>query len=161
MTKAVLTTFFLLALCLDAVAPQAAAQTRARLRKPAASSKSAAASDAPAYPLSDGQKRAIQSILAKSKVEGVALGLLGAQAAKAFDENVLADAPAGAEDERTTKQLLDSLAGLARLRLQAIKDVVALLTPEQRRLLRAEMSKPGTPTALLDVLPRVFKLPQE
>jgi hypothetical protein len=38
---------------------------------------------------------------------------------------------------------------------------VALLTPEQKRLLREEMSKPGTPTALLDVLKRVFKLPEE
>ncbi len=161
MTKVVLTKIFLLALCLNAVAPRALAQTRARVRKPAASSKSAAASDAPAYPLSDEQRRAIQSILTKSKLAGVPLALLGAQAAKAFDENVLAETSDAAADERATKQLLDSLAGVANLRLQTIRDVVALLTPEQKRLLRAEMSKPGTPTALLDVLSRVFKLSQE
>lgn len=161
MTKVVLTKLFLLALCLNAVAPRASAQTRARVPRRVAAPKPAAAADAPAYPLSEGQKSAIRSILSKAKLEAVPLALLGAQAAKAFDENVLAEAPAAAEDERTTKQLLDSLAGVANLRLQTIRDVVALLTPEQKRLLRAEMSKPGTPTALLDVLARVFKLPQE
>jgi hypothetical protein len=159
MTRAGLTTIFFFTLCLGAAAVPAAAQSRGRVRKAAPAAPQTAA--APAYPLSDEQGRAIQSILTKSKAAGVALGLMGAQAAQAFDENVLAEAPAAASDERATKQLLDSLAGLAKLRLQAIRDVVALLTPEQRRLLRAEMSKPGTPTALLDVLPRVFKLPQE
>jgi hypothetical protein len=162
MTRARLTTTFFFALCLGAAAAPAEAQTRGRARKTAAAApQQAVAAVAPAFPLSDEQRRAIQSILTKSKAEGVVLGLVGAQAAKGFDENVLADAPAGAEDERTTKQLLDSLAGLASLRLQTIRDVVALLTPEQKRLLRAEMSKPGAPTALLEVLSRVFKLPQE
>ena len=160
MTRARVTIIFLFALCLCAAA-QASAQTRARARKAAPAAPKTAAADAPAYPLSEEQKGAIRSILTKSKLEGAALALLGAQAAKEFDENVLADAPDAAADGRTTKQLLDSLEGVARLRLQTIKDVVALLTPEQRRLLRAEMSKPGTPTALLEVLSRVFGLPQE
>jgi hypothetical protein len=162
MTRVRLTTIFFFALCVGVTAAQTTAQTRGRTRrsKPAAP-KTAAATDAPAYPLSEEQKSAIRSILTKAKLEAVPLGLLGAQAAKAFDENVLADAPTAAEDERTTRQLLGSLAGVANLRLQTIRDVVALLTPEQRRLLRAEMSKPDTPTALLDVLSRVFKLPQE
>ncbi|MBV8857597.1 MAG: Spy/CpxP family protein refolding chaperone [Acidobacteria bacterium] len=163
MTRARLTTIIFFALCLAVAAGQASAQTRGRARsaKPAAAPQNAAATDAPAYPLSEEQKRAIRSILAKAKLEAAPLALLGAQAAKAFDENILAEAPAAAEDERTTKQLLDSLAGVANLRLQTIRDVVALLTPEQKRLLRAEMSKPDTPTSLLDVLSRVFKLPQE
>ncbi|MFL6255788.1 MAG: hypothetical protein ACJ74T_12315 [Pyrinomonadaceae bacterium] len=160
MTKNVPAKLFLLALCLAGAATQTQAQTRSRapVRKAAAVAPKA---DALAYPLSDEQKRAIQSILAKSKLVGAPLALLGAEGAKEFDENVLAESPDAALDERATKQLLDSLAGVARLRLQTIKDVVALLTPEQKRLLRAEMSKPGTPTALLEVLARVFKLPQE
>lgn len=163
MTRARLTTIFFFMLCLNVAAVPAAAQSRrGRVRRAApAATATTAAADAPAYPLSDEQQRSIQSILTKSKAAGVALGLLGAQAALGFDENVLAEAPDAAADERATKQLLDSLAGLAKLRLQTIRDVVALLTPEQKRLLRAEMSKPGTPTALLDVLSRVFKLPQE
>jgi hypothetical protein len=160
MTRAGLTTIFLCALCLNVAAVQTAAQSRGRVRKAAPHASKTTAADAPAYPLSEGQQSAIRSILSKSTLEG-ALLLLGAQAAKGFDENVLADAPDAAADERATKQLLDSLGGVAKLRLQTIRDVVALLTPEQRRLLRAEMSKPGTPTALLDVLARVFKLPQE
>jgi hypothetical protein len=162
MTRAGLTTIFFFALCLGGVGAQTAAQPRGRARQTTASApKKTAAADAPAYPLSEEQKRAIQSILTKAKLEAVPLGLLGAAGAKEFDENVLAQAPDAAADERTTKQLLDSLAGVARLRLQTIRDVVALLTPEQKRLLRAEMSKPDTPTALLEVLSRVFKLPQE
>ena len=162
MTKTVLTKLFFLALCLAGAATHTQAQTRARSRAPVRKTASGAPkADAPAYPLNDEQKRAIQSILTKSKLEGVPLALLGAQAAKEFDENVLAEAPDAASDERATNKLLNSLAGVAKLRLQTIRDVVALLTPEQKRLLRAEMSKPDTPTALLDVLSRVFKLKQE
>lgn len=162
MTRARLTTIFFFALCLNVAAVQAAAQTRGHARKgrPVVP-KTTAGAGAPAYPLSDGQKSAIRSIVSKSKLEGAALALLGAQAAKAFDENLLSENPDAAADERTTRQLLDSLAGVAKLRLQTVRDVVALLTPEQRGLLRAEMSKPGTPPELLDVLARVFKLPQE
>lgn len=160
MTRARLTAIlFFFTLCLNVAAVPASAQSRGRARK--ATPPVAPKPSAPAYPLSEEQKSAIRSILTKSKLEGAVLALLGAQAAKEFDENVLAEAPAAASDERATKQLLDALAGVARLRLQTIRDVVALLTPEQKRLLRAEMSKPGTPTALLDVLSRVFKLPQE
>jgi hypothetical protein len=163
MTKDVLTKLFFLALCLAGAATQTPAQaTRARGRAPVRKAAPAAPkADAPAYPLSDEQRRAIQSVLSKAKLEAVPLGLLGAQGAKEFDENVLAESPDAAADERTTNQLLNALAGVARLRLQTIRDVVALLTPEQKRLLRAEMSKPGTPTALLEVLARVFQLPQE
>lgn len=136
-------------------------KTKARARvKPAAAAKTEAA-DAPKYPLSDEQKRAIQSIIAKSKAEGAVLGLAGAQGAKEFDDNVLSETPSADADAKAAKRLLDSLAGLAELRLEAIREVVALLKPEQKRLLREEMSKPGAPAALLDVLRRVFKLPEE
>lgn len=157
MNKFGLATLFLFALCLNVTATQA--QTRAHRRR--AAPKSNASAPAPAHPLSEEQRRAIQSILTKSKLEGVPLALLGAAGAKEFDENILAETPDAAADEKATGRLLSSLAGVARLRLQTIRDVVALLTPEQKRLLRAEMSKPGTPTALLEVLARVFQLPQE
>jgi hypothetical protein len=143
----------------------ASAQTRkTKARAPRVKTAAAARAeptDAPKYPLSDEQKRAIQSLLAKGKVEGAVLGLAGVQGAKEFDENVLSETPGAEADAKATKRLLDSLAGLAELRLELIREVVALLTPEQKRLLRDEMSKPGAPTALLDVLKRVFKLPEE
>lgn len=142
----------------------ASAQTRktgARARVKTADAAKAAVADAPKYPLSEEQKRAIHSIIAKSKAEGAVLGLAGAQGAKEFDENILSESPSTEADAKATKRLLDALAGVAELRLEAIREVVALLTPEQKRLLREEMSKPGTPTALLDVLKRVFKLPEE
>ena len=142
----------------------ASAQTRkkaARTRAKPVAVRKAEVSDAPKYPLSDEQKRAIQSIIGKSKAEGVVIGLAGAQAAKEFDDNVLSETPGADADAKAAKRLLDSLAGLAELRLETIREVVALLTPEQKRLLREEMSKPGAPAALLDVLRRVFKLPEE
>ncbi len=149
------------------VACGASAQTRksnsraqARVKTTAAAAKAGVA-DAPKYPLSEEQKRAIHSIIAKSKAEGAVLGLAGAQGAKEFDENVLSESPNTEADAKATKKLLDALAGVAELRLEAVREVVALLTPEQKRMLREEMSKPGTPTALLDVLKRVFKLPEE
>jgi Spy/CpxP family protein refolding chaperone len=117
--------------------------------------------DATKYPLSDEQRRAIRSILTKSKLAGVPLALMGAQGAKEFDENVLSEKPDAEADKRAGKKLSDGLAALAALRLQTIRDVVALLTPEQKQLLRAEMSKPGAPSALLEVLARVFNLPEE
>lgn len=141
----------------------ASAQTRktARSRVKTTAAAKAKPTDAPKYPLSEEQKRAIHSILAKSKVEGAVLGLAGVQGAKEFDENVLSETPSAESDRKATRRLLDSLAGLAELRLETIREVVALLTPEQKRLLRDEMSKPGAPTALLEVLARVFKLPEE
>jgi hypothetical protein len=142
----------------------ASAQTRgtkARARVKTADAVKAGVADAPKYPLSEEQKRAIHSIIAKSKAEGAVLGLAGAAGAKEFDENVLSETPGTEADAKATKKLLDALAGVAELRLETIREVVALLTPEQKRLLREEMSKPGTPTALLDVLKRVFKLPEE
>jgi hypothetical protein len=141
----------------------ASAQTRktARARVRTTTAQRAVAADAPKYPLSDEQRRAIQSVIAKGKAEGALLALAGAQGAKEFDENVLSDSPGAEADAKATKKLLDALAGVAELRLETIREVVALLTPEQKRLLREEMSKPGTPTALLDVLRRVFQLPEE
>jgi hypothetical protein len=140
----------------------ASAQTRKTgVRARVKTADAAKVEDAPKYPLSEEQKRGIHSIIAKSKAEGVVLGLAGAQGAKEFDVNVLSESPSTEADAKATKRLLDSLAGIAELRLETIREVVALLTPEQKRLLREEMSKPGTPTALLDVLKRVFKLPEE
>jgi Spy/CpxP family protein refolding chaperone len=111
--------------------------------------------------LSDEQKRAIQSIMSKGKLEGALIAVEGARAAKRFDLNLLSESPDPAREEAETKTLLDSLANVARLRLRILKDVVALLTPEQRRVLRNEMSKADTPPELLDVLARVFKLPKD
>jgi hypothetical protein len=144
----------------------ATAQTRrsgkpAHVQSKADAGRKAQGTDVPGYPLSEEQKRAIRSILMKSKLEGIPLALLGAQGAKEFDENILLETPSAESDQKASKKLLDGLAGVAELRLQTIRDVVALLTPEQKRLLRAEMAKPGTPTALLEVLARVFKLPEE
>jgi hypothetical protein len=126
-----------------------------------AAGQKAQAAIAPEYALSEEQKRAIRSILTKSKLEGAPLALLGAQGAKEFDENILSETPSAESDQKATRKLLDGLDGVAELRLQTIRDVVALLTPEQKQRLRAEMRKPGTPTALLEVLARVFKLPEE
>lgn len=136
-------------------------KTKARARVKTAAAARAEPALSPKYPLSEEQKRAIQSLLAKGKAEGAVLGLAGAQGAKEFDENVLSETPSAEADAKAAKRLLDSLAGLAELRLELIRRVVALLTPEQKRLLREEMSKPGAPTALLEVLARVFKLPEE
>jgi hypothetical protein len=136
-------------------------KTRERARVKTAAAARAEPAISPKYPLSEEQKRAIQSLLAKGKAEGAVLGLAGAQGAKEFDENILSETPSAEADAKAAKRLLDSLAGLAELRLELIREVVALLTPEQKRLLREEMSKPGAPTALLEVLARVFKLPEE
>lgn len=151
------------ALAFAAVGAHASAQTRKtmQVRSKADAGSKAPGADSLKHPLSDEQKRAIRSILTKSKLEGAPLALLGAEGAKEFDENVLSETPSAESDEKASKKLFDGLAGVAALRLQTIRDVVALLTPEQKRLLRDEMSKPGTPTALLEVLARVFKLPEE
>ncbi|MDT5261166.1 MAG: hypothetical protein QOC61_170 [Acidobacteriota bacterium] len=163
--KTQLSILFLILACVVACA-HATAQTRkpvktTHLQNKAAAGQKTQDTDAPKHPLSEEQKRAIRSILTKAKLEGVPLALMGAQGAKEFDENILSETPSAESDQKATRKLLDGLAGVAELRLQTIRDVVALLTPEQKQLLRAEMSKPGTPTALLEVLARVFKLPEE
>lgn len=151
----------LLAFAFAACGASAQTHKAAQERVKPAEGRKAEGADAPKYPLSDEQRSAIRSIISKSKAEGAVLGLAGAQGAKEFDDNVLSESPSAESDRKAAKRLLDSLAGLAELRLETIREVVAVLTPEQKRLLREEMSKPGAPAALLEVLARVFKLPEE
>lgn len=146
----------LLALLLFLPAFSAIGKSRAR-----EGAKSKAAASAPKYPLSEVQKRTIQKIRAESKLKGALIAVRVAQSAKAFDDNILSDAPTTEADAKSQKGINDALADATGLRLQAIRDIVALLTPEQKHLLKEEMSKPGAqPEGLLDVLSRLFNLPE-
>ena len=110
-----------------------------------------------AHALSESQQQALKRIRAESERKAAPGALrLGAIAHKIY-ENMLSDNP----DERTRIRLereLKSAAGeLLMLKGQAIRDAVHVLTPEQKRLLRVEMRKPGAPGDLSEVIDRTFK----
>jgi Spy/CpxP family protein refolding chaperone len=157
-----------LLLCLLSIAGavHGAGQTGAD-NKPAPPAKTAGAGqaeskqDAPKYPLSEDQKRAVMAIVGESRRKGAPLAARAAKGAKEFDENVLSEKPDAEADLKAQQEITDALTVVAVLRLQTIRDVVAVLTPEQKRLLKDEMAKPGAPSALLEALARVFKLPEQ
>ena len=150
----------LVLLALALVLPVVAAQGKTQART-GAKSKPAPTASAPKFPLNEEQKRAIQKLRSESKLKGALIAARLAQSAIAFDDNILSDAPTAEADAESQKGITDALAEATALRLQMLREVVARLTPQQQPRLKEEMSKPGAPPeGLLDVMSRLFKLPE-
>jgi Spy/CpxP family protein refolding chaperone len=82
------------------------------------------------------------------------------QSAKALDRALLADKPDPALERKLGDEFADAVSqivvGAIRLRVAALHDIVATLTPEQKKLLLAELDKPGTDPDLLELMKKVF-----
>src|ERR1051326_1763384 len=90
-----------------------------------------------APPLSDEQKRAIKKRLDEIKKRAEPLALRLAQTAKKVYENMLADQPDEALRRKLSNEMKELTGELVLLKGQSIREVVNLLTPEQKRLVRA------------------------
>lgn len=113
------------------------------------------------HPLSESQLRAIKSIRSESEKKAAPLAMrLGATAMQIY-ENLLADE----EDEqlrgRLTKEMDEVVVGLLSIKGQSIRDMVKVLTAEQKQLIRGEMTKPGAPGDLSELIVKVFGVPEK
>jgi Spy/CpxP family protein refolding chaperone len=111
-----------------------------------------------AHTLSDSQKQAMKRIETESKKKAAPIALKLAATAKKIYENMLSDKPNDALRKKLAAEL-DAVAGqLLTIKGQTIHDLVMVLTPEQKRLIKNEMQKPGAAGDLSEVIAKTFKL---
>jgi len=110
--------------------------------------------------LTDAQKQAIDAAgkdLA-TKVAPVALKL--ATLAKDYDRNILAEKPDPALQKKLADEMADAVAQLVsaaiRARIQSVDELAKLLTPEQKKLLLAELDKPDANPDLAELTKKVL-----
>ncbi len=108
--------------------------------------------------LSDAQKQAIKRIDTIAKLKAAPSALKMASVVSRIYQNMLADKP----DEKLRVSLNDELRDvtwqLLTIKGQSIRDIVNVLTPAQKQLIKSEMHKPGAPADLSEVIAHMFKL---
>ncbi len=116
-----------------------------------------AQSDA-AHTLTDAQKQAIKLIQADAEKRAAPAAARLALIVGRVYENMLADRPDEKLRARLSAQMERATWALLSIKGQSIHDILRVLTPAQRQLVRAEMHKPGAPSDLSEVVARLFKL---
>src|SRR5205807_2658542 len=114
--------------------------------------------DAANKSLSESQVKAIKSIVSTSEKKAAPLAIQLAATAKLIYENMLAPKEDQRRRLRLSKQLDRITNELLGIKGQSMRDVIAVLTPAQKQLVREEMSKPGQPADLMELIKRVFKI---
>lgn len=106
--------------------------------------------------LTASQKSAMKAIKTEADKKAAPLALRFAGIVKQIYENMLADQP----DEKLGIQLGDDMKNitweLLTIKGQAIRDTVKLLDPEQKKMLRQSMAKPGAPSDLTELIEQLF-----
>ncbi len=132
---------------------------------------SAAASgqkDTPAT-TSPAQRKALQQVIDSAQNETKVLGESGAQKfgeiARRIDRNLLSDTPDDELHRRLSADLVDTVVGLVRtamdIKLNAVRELVKVLTPEQKKLVLAELDKPGANPDLTELIGKLFAEPKK
>jgi len=125
------------------------------------------AQEKPAAPsLTAEQKQTLQEMLTKAEnetktsVEPLAQKL--AVTAKSIDINLLSEHPDAALDAKLSGDLADAVAQTVRsameLRLRVVREIIKVLTPEQKKLVQAELEKPGANPDLAETVTKMFGL---
>jgi NTP pyrophosphatase (non-canonical NTP hydrolase) len=119
---------------------------------------------APVTALSPAQRQEFQKIAQaaekEAKVQAETLAQTLGEVARKIDRNLLSDQPDPELHRRLSDELADAVAGLVRtaihMKLDTARDLVKVLTPEQRKLVLAELEKPGANPDLTELLGKVF-----
>ena len=119
---------------------------------------------APSAALSPAQRQSLQQIIQSAEKETKAQTDAESQKVgeivKRIDRNLLSDKPDDELHARLSAELADALAGLVRMaltaKLKAARELVKVLTPEQKKLVLAELDKPGANPDLTELLGKVF-----
>jgi hypothetical protein len=110
--------------------------------------------------LTDAQRHALESIGKdlQSKIQPAALKL--ASLAKDYDRNLLAEKPDPQLEQKLANELTETVSQLVtdaiRARIQSVGEIAKLLTSEQKKLLLAELDKPGTNPDLVELIKKVL-----
>ena len=114
--------------------------------------------------LSETQKKALekakQSMDNETKTKTVAIAVKLAALAKSLDRNMLADQPDPETDKRLlndlTQTVTEMVAGVLQTKIAADREVVKLLTPEQKKILLAEIDKANSNPDLAELIGKLF-----
>ncbi len=129
----------------------------------------AAEQSAPATELSPAQRQQIQQIAQAAETETKAQAASGflklAEIAMRIDRNLLSETPDNALHEKLSSELAEAVAGVVRtaiyLKLNTVRDLAKVLTPEQKKLVLAELDKPGANPDLTELVKKVFPEPKK
>jgi ribonuclease Z len=137
-------------------------RTGKREEEPHAQQAPAAKVDAPppaaASELSSQQKAEALKIISGAKERGKAIAARLAANATLFDEVLLGENVNVEADANAANQIKSAICDASETRLQAARQVVHLLTADQRRYLKAEMAKPDSEHGILEAFARVFHI---
>ncbi|MBA2341564.1 MAG: Spy/CpxP family protein refolding chaperone [Pyrinomonadaceae bacterium] len=148
--------FFLLSLIMFGAATAITAQVH-----PTVAGESEANRAVAAYPLSEAQKQKIKFIRSEAEKTAAPLALRLAQVAKRIYENMLAEKPDEELRQRLSSEMNEVVVALLSIKGQSMRDAVNALTAEQKQVIRSEMRKPGAPGDLMELIMRVFNLPEK
>lgn len=111
--------------------------------------------------LTAAQLQMINSIRAESEKKAAPVVLRLAATTKQIYENMLSDKEDDSLRQKLSRELNAVAAELLTIKGQSIRDIVGVLTPEERQLIRREMQKPDGPADLSELIMRVFQIPQK
>ena len=111
--------------------------------------------------LSPAQLEAIKSIRAESEKKAAPLALRLAAVAKQIYGNMLSEREDAVLRRKLSRELNEVAARLLAIKGQSVRDMVRVLTPEQRDFIRGEMLKPGALGDLSELIARVFSVPEK
>jgi hypothetical protein len=105
-------------------------------------------------------QQALESTESAGKSDAAALATKIAVIAKSFDRNVLSDKPDADLDGKLSNQLVAAVGEVVTAALHAklngVHEIVKVLTPEQKKILLAELDKPETNPDLIELVGNVL-----
>lgn len=111
--------------------------------------------------LSPAQLQAVKAIRTESAKRAAPLALRLATVAKQIYANMLSEREDAVLRRKLSREMNNVAAQLLAIKGQSIRDIVKVLTPEQRSLIRNEMRKPDAPGDLAELIARVFNVPEK
>jgi LTXXQ motif family protein len=109
-----------------------------------------------AHTLTEAQKTKLKNIREAAEKKAASAALRLAEIVKNIYNNMLAETP----DEKLrlllSGEMKEAAWTLLSIKGDSIRDMVAVLTPAQKELLKTEMRKPGAPADLSDIIEHTF-----
>lgn len=109
-------------------------------------------------PLTDEQKSSIKEILRLNKLATAGVALRVSKIAREIYANLLSDHPDAKAGRALSAKLHSTSGELLTLHGQAMRQVLAKLTVEQRHYVRDRMGTPDLPADLLELIIRIYGL---
>lgn len=116
---------------------------------------------APVKPtLSEAQLKKLDEIRTAAAKKAAPVALKFAATVKRIYDNMLAEKEDQALRKKLSEQMNEVGAQLFAVKGQSMRDMLAVLTPEQKQLVKTEMTKPDATGDLSEIIERIFSLPK-